>query len=316
MLTATVNAVCEVGYAELTVAAIVARARVSRKTFYELFQNCEDCFLAAFDDALGRICNRVLPAYRQQRGWREGNRAGLAALLIFLDEHPLLAQLCFVHASSAGPAVLERRAVILEACADALERGRRAGSHGRGCSALTAEGLVGAIFAVIHARLLKPAQPLTELQGALMSMIVLPYLGPAAARSELALPRPRTSLVAAPQAEDPLSGVNMRLTYRTTRVLLAVGAQAGMSNREIAYAADVSDQGQISKLLARLESLGLIHNTARELHHTGTANAWALTARGWEIERGINLTRPGVLPDASGAAPPARAGRQASRQRS
>src|ERR1700679_20653 len=52
MPAATVEAVEEVGYARLTVAQVIGRARVSRKTFYDLFDDREDCFLAAFDEAL------------------------------------------------------------------------------------------------------------------------------------------------------------------------------------------------------------------------------------------------------------------------
>ena len=48
-------------------------------------------------------------------------------------------------------------------------------------------------------------------------------------------------------------------------------------------AARVSDQGQISKLLARLEGLGLLENTGG--HTQGVPNAWRLTPRGEEIVR-------------------------------
>jgi len=52
----------------------------------------------------------------------------------------------------------------------------------------------------------------------------------------------------------------MPLGYRSSRVLAVFAAQPGASNREVANAAEVSDEGQISRLLARLQNLGLIHN--------------------------------------------------------
>ena len=61
---------------------------------------------------------------------------------------------------------------------------------------------------------------------------------------------------------DPLRGLGMRLTYRTMRVLLAIGVHPGASNREVGDASGIRDQGQISKLLTRLEDLGLIQNTS------------------------------------------------------
>jgi DNA-binding MarR family transcriptional regulator len=75
----------------------------------------------------------------------------------------------------------------------------------------------------------------------------------------------------------------MPLTYRTSRVLAAIAAQPDASNREVADAAGISDQGQVSKLLARLENLGLIHNPGE--WHVGRRHKWRLTARGKRVER-------------------------------
>src|SRR4051794_24535271 len=49
MLAAMATAVGEKGYAEVAVADVIARAGVSRKTFYEHFENKQQCFLAAYD---------------------------------------------------------------------------------------------------------------------------------------------------------------------------------------------------------------------------------------------------------------------------
>ena len=51
MLAATLEAVEAVGYGRMTVAQVIGRAKVSRKTFYDVFADREDCFLAAFDHA-------------------------------------------------------------------------------------------------------------------------------------------------------------------------------------------------------------------------------------------------------------------------
>jgi DNA-binding MarR family transcriptional regulator len=70
------------------------------------------------------------------------------------------------------------------------------------------------------------------------------------------------------------------------RVLAAIAAAPGASNRTVAQAAGVADQGQISKLLARLEGLGLICNRSVG-HLKGEPNAWELTARGMEVEQAV-----------------------------
>jgi DNA-binding MarR family transcriptional regulator len=80
----------------------------------------------------------------------------------------------------------------------------------------------------------------------------------------------------------------MRLTYRTVRVLTFIGEHPGASNREIAEGAGIADQGQISKLLTRLERLQLVHNIG-EGQIMGSSNEWYLTDRGGQVER---ATRP------------------------
>jgi DNA-binding MarR family transcriptional regulator len=79
----------------------------------------------------------------------------------------------------------------------------------------------------------------------------------------------------------------MRLTYRTLRVLSAIATLPDASNREIADHAGVADQGQISKLLARLERLELIHNTGPITK--GEPNAWQLTPKGHEIQQAVGI---------------------------
>ena len=87
----------------------------------------------------------------------------------------------------------------------------------------------------------------------------------------------------------------MRLTYRTARVLEGVAELGGRgsnpSNRMIGEYAGVIDPGQISKLLARLERVGLLTNTG-EGHAKGEPNAWSLTARGDQVVRSIRVHGP------------------------
>jgi AcrR family transcriptional regulator/DNA-binding MarR family transcriptional regulator len=293
MLTAAMEAVEEVGYPRMTVAEVIGRAKVSRKTFYDVFADREDCFLAAFDQAVAHGRMLVVEAYAREPGWREGIRAGLERLLILLDDEPAIAKVCVVEALGAGPRVLEHRAAVLDEAAAAIDRGRSLASTANELPEVTAEGVVGAIFAVLHPRLLEGGGgPLAALRGSLMSMIVLPYLGARAASSELhraALEPRRDSLPAqAPRSRDPLDGLNMRLTHRTVRVLMVIAEHPGASNREVAEGSGIADQGQISKLLTRLARLKLVENTG-DGQEKGASNAWHLTARGEQVER---ATRP------------------------
>jgi AcrR family transcriptional regulator/DNA-binding MarR family transcriptional regulator len=319
LLSAAARIVGEQGYESMSVARIVSGAGVSRRTFYEQFEGREDCFLALFDAALARMRTLVGDAVAGHDSWSESLRAGLSALLGVLDEEPGLALLLVVDALGAGPRVLERRARTLNELGRAIDRGRHEPGVGQEVPELTAEGVVGAVFGVIHARLLEQdARPLlpngssrsaghsrsTEhsrsliaLLNPLMGMIVLPYLGHVAAAQELVRPVPKAtrsskrSRARQSPAVDPLADLDMRLTYRTLRVLTAIAANPGASNRQVADAAGVNDQGQISKLLARLERFALITNTGNG-HPKGEANAWTLTPRGKDINTTIQAHAP------------------------
>jgi AcrR family transcriptional regulator/DNA-binding MarR family transcriptional regulator len=291
MLAAAVDVVGDLGYPRMSVARVTGRAGVSRRTFYDLFEDREDCFLAVFEEAVRRGGALAGEAYNAQPArWRERVRAGLTALLGFLDDEPGLRALMVVDALAAGPRVLERRARVLDTLKHIVDEGRKETKPGHEPPPLTAEGIVGAVLAVIHARLLSHKNPrLIGLLNPLMGMIVLPYLGQAVATRELEQPKPRAlTRRARKPAKDPLEGLDMRLTYRTLRVLTAIAANPSASNRIVAEQAGIADQGQISKLLARLEHLGLAQNTS-EGQAKGEPNSWALTPRGREVEHTIHL---------------------------
>jgi AcrR family transcriptional regulator/DNA-binding MarR family transcriptional regulator len=295
LLVAAAAAIDELGYEQASVARITARARVSRRTFYDLFGNREECMVVLIDEVAARIERELLAAGIEQLPWRERVRGGLWTILSFLDAEPVLARICVVQALQGGPDVLERREQILARLAAVLDEGRGEGARGGECTLVTAEGLVGGAFGVVYGRLRGgDRRPLTGLLDELMGMIALQYLGPRAARREQQRPAPaprlarRTGGSAGTRAEpDPLQDVPMRLTYRTARVLECIVDQPGASNRTVADRAGISDPGQISKLLRRLEHLGLAINTGGG-HQSGEPNAWKLTSLGREVAQRLS----------------------------
>ena len=284
----------EVGLAGATVGQVCKRSRMSRRTFYELFDSRDDCFLAAFEQALEQIAERVLPAWEQAGRWKDRVRSGLQALLGLFDEQPQLARLCVVETLTGGPAVLGRRREILQELAAVVDEGRREARAGSGPPPLTAEGTVGGVLAVIHSRLQDTdSAPLAQLVPSLCSMIVFPYLGPAAAQRELersgtceAGPQPATGTNNNPNPTDPFRDLPLRFTYRTARVLATIASHPGASNRHVGDGAGMTDQGQTSKLLKRLEGAGLIHNNGAG-RDSGEPNSWQLTPRGHEVDTAL-----------------------------
>jgi AcrR family transcriptional regulator/DNA-binding MarR family transcriptional regulator len=287
MLHAMAEVASQEGAQNASVARVVARSGVSRRTFYDLFEDREDCFLAAFEDALARVSERALPAYAAAKTWQARVRAALFAVLAFLEEEPDLGRLLVVESLTAGPRAVERRAQLVGVLVDVVAEGEGEMKVKHGQPALSAEGVVGAVLSVIHARLQRgETDSLTTLVNPLMGMIVLPYLGPAAARREGERPMPQLPPRPQPRRGDPLRDLDMRLTYRTVRVLVAIAQSPGASNRQVAEAAGIADQGQISKLLLRLQNLGLIRNVG-EGPQRGEPNAWRLTPKGQDVERTI-----------------------------
>jgi AcrR family transcriptional regulator len=304
MLVAMFDVAAAHGASNVTVADVVARSGVSRRTFYELFEDRDDCFIAAFDEGIARIAREVVPAYRRSGRWRKRIRTALTTLLWSLDDDPTLGRLLIVESLVAGPRALERRELVLGKLIAAVDEGRGESKTGAELPEVTAEGAVGAVLAVLQGRLpaCSPrttgnsgrggteAGPLAELAGPLVSMIVMPYLGAGAARKELERPAPTIhnhSLQRIPP--NPLQNLGMRLTYRTMRVLMAVAARPGSSNRVVGEGAGISDQGQISRLLARLQGVGLVENAVGAAGR-GEPNAWKLTERGREVHGAIAPT--------------------------
>ena len=298
LLAGAVAVIDELGFEQSTVTRIAARARVSRRTFYELFDNREACLVALLDEVVERVARDLAAAGLEDLEWRERVRGGLWVILSFLEREPLLARIWVVHALHGGAQTLERRERVLARLAAILDEGRREGPRGGECTLVTAEGLVGGALGVVYARLRSgDPGPLTGLLDELMGMIALQYLGPRAARREQRRPAPAPRPV--PEGErvsvraekDPLDEVDMRLTYRTARVLECISERLGASNREVAESAGITDPGQISKLLRRLERLGLTVNAGGG-HLSGEPNEWKLTPLGDQVaERLIVLTR-------------------------
>ncbi len=297
LLAGAVDVIEELGYPDTTVAQITSRARVSRRTFYELFENREGCLVAVIEEVLAMIEGELAAASLGGLPWRERVRGDLSVILAFFDREPALARVCVVQALRGGPRVIERREEILARVAGVIDEGRgEGGSRAGGCTALTAEGLVGAAFAIVYARLLRrEREPLTGLLGELMGLIVLPYLGAAAARREQARPAGASrSVVGGPSVRsrgggDPLQEVPMRLTYRTARVLGCIAGHPGVNNREVGEHAGIADAGQVSKLLARLERLGLMVNNGAG-HTQGEPNAWELTLLGGQVAQRLSMS--------------------------
>jgi AcrR family transcriptional regulator len=287
LLLAIGEVVAEEGLESASVGRVCKRAGVSRRTFYDMFEDREACLLAAFDQAIESIAASVLPAYEGKAKWAARMRAGLTGLLEWLDSTPAVARLCVVEAPRAGTVVAESRKHALDLLVAAVDEGRRESRQKSALSPVGAQAVVGGALSVVHARLLEVGrQQLVELVNPLMGMIVHPYLGAAAARRELERATPRASPPTLDDAADPFRGLAIRFTYRTARVLATIAATPGASNRLVADNSGIVDEGQMSRLLLRLQRSGLVENHG-EGRPKGEPNAWRLTERGEAVHAAL-----------------------------
>jgi AcrR family transcriptional regulator len=307
ILAAAVEVIEESGYAAMTVAGVIERARMSRKTFYDVFANRSECLTAVVEEIFARAYSVMRAAYAAQSSWLAATRSALDGLLCLIDEEPRLARIWFVDALAGPDAVHERKADAFAMLAEAVDAGRDVAGDRRQTPQLIAEATVGGISQIIYTRLVDGyKEPFAELLGPCMYLIALPYLGAARASAELRRKppprRPRQKAADTRRDRESLRDVDIRLTYRTVKALSAICEQPGINNRTVAEKSGIKDQGQISKLLSRLERLALVENRGLG-QDRGSSNAWHVTPRGFELVRATNRSEL-LMPRLTTISPP------------
>jgi AcrR family transcriptional regulator len=170
------------GYAATTVSMVIGQANVSRKTFYELFADREDCFLAAYDLLVERALSGMRAAFEIDAPWTARLRSALAWALEALAAHPAEARVAFVEVLAAGPRALERRDRALRELAPLLEPGFDAGPADVEVPASMPTAIVGALGELIGTHVRRGSgAALPQLLPDLLYCALAPFIGPIAA---------------------------------------------------------------------------------------------------------------------------------------
>jgi AcrR family transcriptional regulator len=176
------EAVAQKGYAGITIADIVRKAKVSRRVFYANFESKEECFLAAFDVVVDHLRELVTEAAEAVDVWPQQAIAATRAALAFLASEPDLARLCLVESRGAGPAVTKRFNEAAAELAPLLARGRTERPEGKRLPASTEDSTIGSLVSLAHRKVAaREAEQLEDLVPDCAELILLPYLGPAEA---------------------------------------------------------------------------------------------------------------------------------------
>lgn len=183
MLLAVAEAVAEQGYATTTVADIISRARLSRRTFYEHFTDKHECFLAAYDTVVEQMLAGVGRAYEQAGDdWTHRVHDGLEAFVNYLVAEPAFARMCIVEVVAAGPEARARRDDAMRVFMDFLEPGRALAPRGVEVPEVAPEIVVGGIYEIIYARLLRDEpKELVAMLPQMLYCALVPFVGHKAA---------------------------------------------------------------------------------------------------------------------------------------
>lgn len=157
LLQAATEAVAELGYVKTTVADILARAGVSRATFYQLFRDKEDCFIAAYKLNAQFVAAAMSAELEHVRAAGELDALEklehvLDVFLLALRSAPALARVFLVEVYAAGPTAIEQRRASMEAFADIVaetHRGEKGVLGTEPSQRFAAQAFVGAVSAMV-----------------------------------------------------------------------------------------------------------------------------------------------------------------------
>lgn len=182
LLAAIAVSLYEHGYDKTTVSLIGSQARVSKSDFYRHFASKEECFVAAYEEAIERLRARLLAACDQRLAWADRVCAGLIEALSCLAEEPAWANLVLVEGLRAGPEVYGRFQAAFESFLPCLREGAPRPKRGVVPPEFDEAVLGGVVSLIARQALAGRAEQLEEIFPEVAEFALSPYLGVAEAR--------------------------------------------------------------------------------------------------------------------------------------
>jgi AcrR family transcriptional regulator len=278
LMAAMTELAAERGWQKVTAEQLCERIAMSKRTFYGLFADREDCFVAAVERAVQDISSQVRSAFEAQGGPLADRIGGaLAALLYELDVDRHRAWLVGVEAGNGSARARRVRDRALEPLAAAID------AAGDGMGPATGAPAVGAIVELVYRHLTGPdAETAVTALGAPAAFLVFaPLEGRRAAlvRAEaiaVAAAVMEALPPAAPLAEELAPG--LKLTRLTEATIIYLAEHPGACNAVVAAGVGVEHDSQMSRHLRRLERAG-----AARASRDGRTNSWELTPLGLRL---------------------------------
>jgi AcrR family transcriptional regulator len=176
---ATAEVMMVKGYANTTVADIVAAAGVARDVFYEHFTDKHHAFLEAQQHPTQHILDACAAAYFAPEHWPERVWHGLRTLIELIVENPAISHLRLVECYAAGAEAIRRAEEITRSFTIFLEEGYRYRPRAQELPRLSSQAIAGAVFEIIRRHIARDdAAGLVRRLPQLTYVAIAPFTGP------------------------------------------------------------------------------------------------------------------------------------------
>jgi AcrR family transcriptional regulator len=166
------------GYTEATIDNIVAAAKASVGSFYGLFENKLDCFLAVHERIVADARERIEAAISAEESWGGRAALGLHELLEIFVAAPLDGRISLIEVQTAGPTAIDRYNAMMDEAVEWLSEGRLAYPAAAELPPTFEQAAVGGFTYFLQQQLLASKQLMVEpLFRDTVQMVLVPIVG-------------------------------------------------------------------------------------------------------------------------------------------
>lgn len=170
LLGAMVDATNRGGYARANVSAVIERAGVSRPTFYDYFEDRDDCFRASIEDVQGQL-GALIEVAIEQRGAAEALRAAVEAIVAFASARPARARFLMSEALAGGAGARATRNGGITAIATGVQEAIEALPGSTAVADVEPRVLIGGVYRLLATRLRRGEPAISRLTDELEAWI-------------------------------------------------------------------------------------------------------------------------------------------------
>ncbi len=290
LLAGMISAANRDGYAGANVSAVIAEAGVSRPTFYDYFEDRDDCFVATILEVHRQLLGEVRGAVEREPPQR-ALAAAISTTLAFAGSRPAEARFLIKEALAGGPSALDARDRGIAETAGVVEQASKRAPASAAIPDVPVAAVLGAIHRVLASRLRRGERVLGGLERDLLAWIES-YEQPAGEqrwRKLKALPAPErspylppTTLRAPPSLgpgrprlseEEVSENHRQRIMFATSQVVQERGYAAATVS-EITRLAGVDGRAFYRLFADKQEAFSAIHELGFQYLMAATAGAF------------------------------------------